>query len=207
MLVLDRGPRWLVPWTASILVLSLTRDSSWVPIAAAAWLTFSLRSRVAWSLLGTGLAAVLPVALLFAMPMRELLAMMLNGFRPVEDPSWGFIAEHYPRALVDLLHADGGFVRDGAWYSATFLVAGLVLLFALGQGRRAASSLTLLKAGAVAGVLSVLAIPIFSAFRLELVCVPMAAFGLALALERVVEWARGLAWVRLPALLPGRSRT
>ena len=30
----------------------------------------------------------------------------------------------------------------------------------------------------------VLAAPVFSAFRLELVLVPMAAFGLALALER-----------------------
>ena len=36
-------------------------------------------------------------------------------------------------------------------------------------------------AGAVVGVLYVLAAPVFSAFRLELVLVPMAAWGLALA--------------------------
>ena len=207
ILVLRRGPRWLIPWTVSILVLSLTRDSTWIPIAAAAWLTFTLRSRVAWSLLGTGLAAALPVALLFSMPMRELLAMMLNDFRPVSDPTWGFVVERYPGALVDLVQADGGFVRDGAWYSAAYLIAGLALLFLLGRGSREGAAITLLKAGAVAGALSVVAIPIFSGFRLELVCVPMAAFGLGLAAERLAERAAGLAWVRMPVPLPGRSRT
>jgi hypothetical protein len=207
VLVLERGPRWLVPWVASILVLSLTRDSTWIPIAAAAWLTLTLRSRVAWSLLGSGLAAALPVALLFSMPMKELLAMMLNDFRPVPDASWGFVAEHYPGALGELVRADGGFVRDGAWYSFTYLAVGLVLLFLLGRGTRADAPLTLMKAGAVAGLLSVLVIPIFSAFRLELVCVPMAAFGLGLAAERLTERAAAVRWVRMPALLPGRSRT
>ena len=35
LLVLERGPRWLIPWTLSILLLSFTRDSTWIPIAAA----------------------------------------------------------------------------------------------------------------------------------------------------------------------------
>ena len=39
-------------------------------------------------------------------------------------------------------------------------------------------------AGAIAGAAYVLVVPIFSAFRLELVLVPMAAFGLALGAER-----------------------
>ena len=60
LLVLERGPRWLIPWALSIFVLSMTRDSTWIPIAAAAWLTLTLRSRIAWSLLGTGLAAAAP---------------------------------------------------------------------------------------------------------------------------------------------------
>ena len=75
-------------------------------------------------MLGTGFAAAVPVMLLFPMPMRELLAKMLNDAEPAADPSWGFIAEHYPGAIVDLLQADGGFVRDGAWYSAAYLVGG-----------------------------------------------------------------------------------
>ena len=80
-------------------------------------------------MLGTAIAAVVPVLLLFPMPMRELLAQMLNGAIPVADPSWGFIAEHYPGALIDLLRADGGFVRDGAWFSAAYFIGGLALLF------------------------------------------------------------------------------
>jgi hypothetical protein len=39
---------------------------------------------------------------------------------------------------------------------------------------------------------NVLALPVFSAFRLELVCVPMAAFGLSLGLQRAAQ--------RVPAL-------
>jgi hypothetical protein len=207
LLVLDRGPRWLIPWTASILVLSFTRDSTWIPIAAAAWLTLTLRSRVAFSLLGTALAAAAPVALLFSMPMRELLAMMLNDIQPSQDTSWGFIADRYPGALADMLQADGGFVRDGAWYSATYLVAGVVLLLLLGRGEGAGAQLRFLQAGAVAGALSVLVIPVFSAFRLELVVVPFAAFGLALALERVLERVPRPAWSRAPVALPENSRT
>ncbi len=204
ILAIQRGPRWLIPWAVSIFVLSMTRDSAFILIAAAAWLTLTLRSRIAWQLVGTAVAATLPVTLLFAMPIRDLMAMMLNNFQPAADPSWGFVAERYPGAFVDLLQADGGFVRDGAWYSATYLVGGLVLLFLLGRGGPVNS---FLKAAAVAGALSVLVIPIFSAFRLELVCVPMAAFGLGLAAERVAARASTLSWGRMPAPLPGRSRT
>jgi hypothetical protein len=204
LLALQRGPRWLLPWAVFIFVLSLTRDSTWIPIAAAAWLTLTLRSRIAWQLVGSGIAAAVPVALLFSMPIRDLMAMMLNDIQPAPDPSWGFIAERYPGAVVDMLQADGGFVRDGAWYSATYLVVGLFLLFLLGRGD---VQNTFLKAAAIAGALSVLVIPVFSAFRLELVCVPMAAFGLGLAAERVAARAAALSWGRMPAPLPGRSRT
>ncbi len=65
----------------------------------------------------------------------------------------------------------------------------------------------MLRAAAVAGALSVLVIPIFSAFRLELVCVPMAAFGLGLGAEWLAERAAGLSWVRIPAPAPEKSRT
>jgi hypothetical protein len=64
-----------------------------------------------------------------------------------------------------------------------------------------------MRAAAVAGLLSVVAIPIFSAFRLELVCVPMAAFGLGMAAERLAERAAALSWARLPAPVPDRPRT
>lgn len=187
LLVLQRGPRWLFAWAAAILLLSFTRDSSWIPILAAAWVAITLRSRVSYAMLGTALAAAIPVLLLFSVPTRELLAMMLNGFQPAPDASWGFVAERYPGAVVDLVRADGGFVRAGEWYSAAYFAGGLALLFLLGRGARRGPALTLLQAAALASVAYVLAVPVFSAFRLELVCVPMAAFGLALGAERLAN--------------------
>jgi hypothetical protein len=127
-------------------------------------------------------------------PMRELLAQMVNGAQPAPDMSWGTIAGKYPSAIVDMLQADGGFVRDGAVYSAAYLLAGLALLFVLTRGSRGSDAATLLKAGAIAGAAYVIAVPVFSAFRLELVLVPMAAFGLGLAAERVASRVGVTAW-------------
>jgi hypothetical protein len=145
-------------------------------------------------------AATNPVKLRYPTPMRELLAQMLNDAMPVADPSWGFIAGQYPGAIFDLLRADGGFVRDGAWYSAAYLIGGLLLLFGLARGDNATPWTSLLKAGAVAGIAYVLVIPIFSAFRLELGLVPFAAFGLALAAERVAERIALPSLVRRPTV-------
>jgi hypothetical protein len=189
LLVLERGPRWLVAWVAAILVLSFTRDTMWIPIAGAAGVALYVRSRASVAMLGSGVAAALPVVLLFPVPLRELLAMMLNGIQPAPDASWGFIADRYPGALADFLQADGGYVRDGAWYSAAYLLVGLGLLFLLTLRRRQAPGDAFLLAAALAAVAFVLALPVFSAFRLELVCLPMAAFGLAHGLEWAEAWA------------------
>jgi hypothetical protein len=140
-------------------------------------------------------------------PLRALLGQMLNGLQPRPDASWTWIAGKYPAAIVDLLHADGGFVRDGAWYSAAFLAGGLLLLFAGGRGSRAPAERTLLQAGALAGVAYVLAVPVFSAFRLDLVLVPMAACGLALAAEQVGARVPRLVAARREPLLSGPGRT
>ena len=59
---------------------------------------------------------------------------------------------------------------------------------------------TFLLAGALASVAVVLALPVFSAFRLELVCLPMAAFGLAHGLEWAAERVTRLARARAPIL-------
>jgi hypothetical protein len=187
LLALERGPRWLMPWAAAIALLAFTRDSMWIPVLAAAWLALTQRSRIAWALAGSGLAAALPAALLIPVPLRELLGQMLNGLQPRPEVSWGSILADYPGAVVELLRANGGFVRDGAWYSAAYLVAGLVALFLLTRRGRGDAACSMLKACAVAAAAYVLVVPVFSAFRLELVCVPAAAFGLALAAERLAR--------------------
>lgn len=187
ILVLQRGPRWLLAWGASILLLSFTRDSTLIPLVGAAAVALTLRSRVSWAMLGTGVAAALPVLLLFSVPTRELLAMMLNDAQPDPSASWGSVAGNYPGAIADLVRADGGYVRDGAWFSALYLAGGLGLLFLLGRAGRREPVMTFLWAGALASLVYVLLVPIFSAFRLELACIPMAAFGLALGAERLAE--------------------
>jgi hypothetical protein len=196
IMALERDRRWVIAWAAAILLLAFTRDTMLLLVAAAAWLALRQRSKVGWWLVGTGVAASLPVLLIFSMPLRELLAMMLNGIQPDPAASWASIAERYPAAIADLLQADGGFVRGGAWFSAAYLLGGLALLFLLTRGANASSAGMLLKAGAVAGAGYVLVVPIFSAFRLELVLVPMAAYGIGLGLE----------WVAVRAALPARVR-
>jgi hypothetical protein len=204
VVALERGPRWAVPWAATIFVLALTRDSFWIPLLAVAWVAVRQATRVSWWLLATGVAAALPGLLLFSVPTRELLAMMLNGIQPAPDASWGFVAERYPGALIDLLQANGGFVRDGALYSAAYLLGGLLLLFLLARREQGATS-TLLTAAAVVGIAYVLALPVFSAFRLELALVPMAAFGIALGAEWVSERVPAIGRTRVPATAAGGS--
>jgi hypothetical protein len=206
ILALRRGPRWLIAWSAVIALLSITRDSMWIPVLAATCLAVIQRSRITLALAATGFAAALPAVIAISVPLRELLAQMLNGLQPAPDLSWGEIAGRYPAAIVDLLQADGGFVRDGAWYSAAYLLAGLGLLFVFARSRRLGPATILMTAGALAAAAYVLTVPVFSALRLELTLVPMAAVGLALAAEWVAERAHAPAWLAPPNRKSGPVR-
>ena len=206
LLALQRGPRWLIAWAAAIALLSITRDSMWIPVLAAAALALIKRTRPTVALAATGLAAALPAVIAVRVPLRELLAQMLNGLQPAPELGWGEIASRYPAAIIDMLQADGGFVRDGAWYTALYLLAGLGLLLVLAPGGRRSPATILMIAGALAGVAFILAVPVFSAFRLELVLIPMAAFGLASGAERLTEWAPIPDRLRLPSRKAGPAR-
>jgi hypothetical protein len=187
MLALERGLGWLPLWIGAIGLLAFTRDSMWIPILAVGWCALRSRNRTPVTLFATGVAATLPALLLFSTPVRDLLALLVNDSEPSADTSWGFIIGHYPGALVELLRANVGFLRRGEWYTALFLVGGVLALLLLvwrrPETRNAAT--TLMTAAAVLALGYVLAAPVFSAFRLELVFVPMAAWGVALTAERV----------------------
>ena len=209
LLALDRGRRWLIPWAGVIALLAFTRDTTWIPIAAVAWCAFRYRSRIAVQLLVSGVAAALPAVLLFEVPVRRLLALLVNDSDVSADTSWTFIVTHYPGALVELVRADVGFLRRGEFYTAGYFVVGLVALFLLVRWKpeRLGPAGTLFTAGAVVGVAYVLAAPVFSAFRLELALVPMAAFGLALAIEAVAASVRARAVERPPPASHGGRAT
>lgn len=206
ILALQRGSRWLIAWAAVIFLLSITRDSMWIPVLAAICLAVIQRTRTTTALAATGFAAALPGVIFIPVPLRELLAQMLNDLQPAPDLGWGEIASRYPAAIVDLLQADGGFVRDGAWYSAAYLLAGLGLLFVLARSRRLGPAWILMTAGAVAAAAYIVTVPVFSALRLELTLVPMAAVGLALAAERLAETAHAPAWLSPPNRKSGPAR-
>jgi hypothetical protein len=204
LLTLDRGLRWLPLWIGSIALLSLTRDSTWIPLLAVGWCAVRYRTRVPVTLFASGLAAVVPALLLFKMPVQDLLALLVNHSDVSADTSWSFIASHYPRALVDLVRSDVGFLRRGQWYTALYFVVGILALLIPLRRRRATMTGQLMIAGAALALGYVVAAPVFSAFRLELVFIPMAAYGLALAAEAVtarVTVNKRLERVPLPAWL------
>jgi hypothetical protein len=191
ILALDRGLRWLPLWIGALALLAFTRDSTWIPLLAVGWVAVRQRSRIPVTLFATGVAAALPALLLFKTPVRDLLALLVNNSEPSADTSWSFILRHYPHALVELVRANVGFLRRGEWYTAAYFIGGAAALVALLRRRTGAATTALMSAGGVLAVLYVIAAPVFSAFRLELVFVPMAAFGLALAVDRLAEseWA------------------
>jgi hypothetical protein len=215
ILALRQGLRWLPLWIGAIALLAFTRDSTWIPVLAVGWYALHQRSRVPVTLFATGVAAALPALLLFRVPVRDLLALLVNDSEPSADTSWGFIASNYPAALVELVRANVGFLRRGEWYTALFLVGGVAALLLLVWRRRETRSpeTTLLSAAAVFALGYVLAAPVFSAFRLELVFVPMAAYGVGLAVERFAArvgardsgLARRLALGAMPPSTPRRG--
>jgi hypothetical protein len=158
------------------------------------------------TLFATGFVAALPALFAFTFPVRDLLALLVNNSDPSTDTSWSFIVRHYPGALVDLIRADVGFLRRGEWFTALYFVGGIASLAVFVQRRaRDAATRHWVGAAAVAGIGYILAAPMFSAFRLELVLVPAVAYGLALAAETAFARASarvGAEPVAAPATLP-----
>ncbi len=137
--------------------------------------------------------------------MQKLLALLVSDNDIPSDSSWGFIAQNYPGALVELVRANGGFLRDGEWFTGLYLVGGVLalLLLALRGHYRTSMVTMLMTAGAVVSLVYVLGAPVFSAFRLELAFVPMAAYGIALGTNLLL--ARLLGAVETPKRLAAKS--
>jgi hypothetical protein len=182
-----RRPRvWLPFFALTMLALSFTRDATIVILAGLAWVALRRRTETAVATLVTGIVAALPAPLLFGAPARELLAYTLNQFQPPADPSWGFIRSRY-------VAGEKGLVKDDLTYLlhhpfvGVFAVGGLLALATISE-LRGDAAVSMMRAGVVGAVALLLLAPNFTALRLELPFIPLAAFGLALAIDAAWSW-------------------
>ena len=184
ILALRRPKPWLAVFALTMLTLSFTRDSTLVIVAGLAWVALRERTRRAVVTLAVGFAASLPAPLLFGAPTREIMAYTLNQFRPPAEATWSFIRARYVAGEKGLVKDDLTYLLHHP-YVGLFAVGGIVALYAIRS--RGDIDATLMR-GAVAGAVALLLVaPNFTALRLELPFVPLAAYGVALALSLASE--------------------
>jgi hypothetical protein len=178
LIALERGRRWIALWSLVVLTLSFTRDTTLVVIAGALAAFLFRRDRRSAAVLVTGLAAALPAPLIFGSSLREAAAYTVNDFYPPPNPSWSFVFSHLPVAIRSLVHQDLAYLQTHL-VNTIAIVGGFAALLAY---RRVLQTGTAFVFGAAAGSLvSLLLLPNYSEFRLELVVVPFSALGLAAA--------------------------
>jgi hypothetical protein len=189
VLVKDRGLRWLPLWVVAVAALSITRDATVILVLAVLWLLWVERRDLAARrtnliLLGTGIAAALPVFLLGGTPVRENLAYVISGFKIPEDDSWSVVASGYLDQLWRTISTDITYPVDFAIPVAVVLYAGLAVAVAglvalVARPSRGDHYFSLLKAALPGSALLLLLANNPQAYRLELVLVPTVAVGLA----------------------------
>lgn len=194
-LVYDRGEKWLAAWVGAMALVSITRDTSIVPLVAAACLCLHQRDRRSLLLLGSGVAAILPALALWGnVSIRENLAFAFNGFNPPVDDSWKFVLHYYPQNLENLLRSDftygsGLGLESPLWYLglAIALVGVGMMVWRL---RRADPFFRLATYSLVGAVVYVGLFGRYSEMRQELAFVPGLAVALAVAGGSGVRFAR-----------------
>ena len=180
-LTLTRSPRWLAGWAAAILVLGFTRDLTVVVVGAAALAFLVERTRLTAALAATGVVAAAPAPLVFGVPLRAAIAYPLNGYYPVDDPSWSFIADRYFDGVQAVTKSDLSYLGERPLV-ALVLVAGTAAIALLRPGGPAR---TFVWCAVPAALGYVLLTPNFTHFRLELAFLPLAALGLGAAATRL----------------------
>jgi glycosyltransferase involved in cell wall biosynthesis len=187
VLAADRGRRWLVPWFLSVLALAFTRDLAFMPVISAVCLLAVRRDRISVALVGSGIAASLPALAVHSVSLSESLAYVFANHTIPADTSWGSVLADYPGNLG---HIFGRYLDYASGHPLVVAAAllGIAAAFVLAPRRDA---LTLLVWGTLPGYLLLMAIgPAFSAFRYELVLVPLMALGYAYLGQRALRWAR-----------------
>ena len=177
----------ILVWAASVLLVSLTRNTAIIAVAAATWLALAERTRRATALVIAGAAAALPVPLLFGAPVRSTLAFTFNANRIPADDSWSYVLHRYWPNVHLMLLIDFPF-RSAA--SVSLLLLCLVGLLGLHSG---APRLQRLRAWTLASGAAVAAIG----------AVIIGPLGLVTAVDPVPSGVLLVAAI-LPLYLPGR---
>lgn len=187
----DRGRRWLLPWFLSVLALAFTRDLAFMPVICAVCLLAVRRDRISAALVGSGIAAGLPALLVHSVSVSESLAYVFANHTIPTETGWGSVLADYPGNIAHILGRYGDYAA-GHPLVVLAALAGVVAAFVLAPRRDA---LTLLVWGTLPGYLLLMAIgPAFSAFRYELVLLPLIALGYAHLLQWALLWAGDRRW-------------
>jgi hypothetical protein len=187
LLALERSLWWLALWVPALAALSLTRDSSAVLGLAALWLAVRERTRASFLLVVGGAVAALPTPLALGAPVREAMAYTFENFYQPRDASWHWVAGQYWPHLRSLMRNNLTYLQTHP-FTALYLVGGYLALFLVrSHGDR---FVRFFRAAAVGSILLDALQPNYTAFRLELTFVPIAAAGLAVgltSLQRVLR--------------------
>ena len=194
-LVYERSDRWLIGWIGALVLLSVTRDDSVVPLVAVGCLLLHQRDRRSLLLVVSGALSILPAILVFGnTSLKENLSYAFSGFNPPYEETWKFVLHYYPENLRNLISSDAGYgTHLGAvgvlWYLGLAVAFfGVVLLVRRLWREDVFFRLT---AYTLPGaVLYVLLFGRWSVLRQEIVFVPALAVALALAAEWGIAWNR-----------------
>lgn len=194
-LVYDRGTSWLAAWVGAMALVSITRDTSIIPLVAVACLCLHQRDRRSLLLLGSGVAAILPALVIWGnVSIRENLAFAFSGFNPPYENTWKFVLHYYPRNLEELLRGDFNYgsklgLEAPLWYLgvAVALIGVGLLVWRL---RRADAFFRLATYSLVGAVVYVGLFGRYSEMRQELAFIPGLAVALAVAGESGVRFVR-----------------
>jgi hypothetical protein len=196
LFVVERGPRWLIPWVLCVGALSITRDIAFMLVVAAVGLIVLQRSRRSVALAATGFLAALPAPLIHSVSEAKLLAFVFARHSIPTDESWGAVLPKYPGNLVHMAgrYADYAVANP---HVVLLAICGILAAFVLAPRR---DPLTVLLWATFPGYLLLLTVgPAFSAFRYELVLVPLIAFGYGQLAERALQRVAELRASRAPA--------
>jgi hypothetical protein len=183
-LTFEKDRRWLWPWAACVLALGFTRDLAFMPVIGALCLLAVRRDRLSAALSGAGIVAAIPPLLLHGLSQAESLTYVYADHTIPTDTGWGAAISGYPGNFG---HMIGRYADYATGHPGVILLTllGVASAFVLARHRRDPFTI-LLWSTFPAYLLMILIGPAFSAFRYELVLVPLMAYGYGLLGERAL---------------------